>query len=384
MLIENENKVKKMPLSTEGEEGQGVRLSENINIFTYDHPFTLESGKILPGFHLAYTALGKLNKEKNNVVWIFHALTANSNPLEWWPGLVGEGRLFDPANYFIVCVNMPGSPYGSFSPLDIDSETGEPYYHSFPFFTTRDMIRAYAHLQKFLGIQNIRVGVGASLGGQQLLEWAIEDPELFTAIIPIATNAAHSPWGIAFNVTQRMCIEGDVTWPEKNLYAGINGMKTARALALLSYRQYITYATMQQGVVNEEESIDKHVFAAETYQQYQGEKLARRFNAFSYYFLSKTMDAHNVGRGRNSTENALQKIKAAALVISIESDILFPVSEQVLLAQKIPGAVLEIIDSPYGHDGFLLEYEKITTLVSQFLKAKEKEESQLVNISNSK
>ena len=347
-------------------------MSENINIFEHDRPFTLESGKVLPRFHLAYTVQGKLNGDNSNVVWIFHALTANSSPLEWWPGLVGEGRLFDPAIHFIVCVNMPGSPYGSLSPLHADPETGEPYYHSFPLFTTRDMVRCYACLQNYLGIQKISVGIGASLGGQQLLEWSIEDPELFTAIIPIATNAQHSPWGVAFNVTQRMCIEGDVSWTEKNPAAGINGMKTARALALLSYRQYFTYATMQKGIVNEGATVDKQVFAAETYQQYQGEKLARRFNAFSYYFLSKTMDAHNVGRGRASIEGALQNISAAALVIGIQSDILFPVSEQAFLAHNIQGAQLEIIDSPYGHDGFLLEYEKITILIRRFLQGREK------------
>ena len=376
MLIDNENKVNKIPLSTEGGEGQGVRLSQKLKIFNYRQPFILESGKVLTGFHLGYTTLGLLNAEKKNVVWIFHALTANGNPEEWWPGLVGEGKLFDPAYHFIVCVNMPGSPYGSLSPLDKDPQTGEPFYHQFPLFTTRDMIKAYSHLKTFLGIKKISVGIGASLGGQQLLEWAIQEPHLFISIIPIATNAQHSPWGIAFNVTQRLCIEGDATWQQKKADAGINGMKTARALALLSYRQYITYTVTQQGIVNEEDPIDKQVFAAETYQQYQGDKLALRFNAFSYYFLSKTMDTHNVGRGRSSVENALQRIKAATLIIGIESDILFPISEQVFLAQNIPGAILEIIDSPYGHDGFLLEFEKITMLVNRFLK-KEKEKHYL-------
>jgi homoserine O-acetyltransferase len=241
----------------------------------------------------------------------------------------------------------------------------------FPAFYHEGYGEVLCCLQNYLGIQKISVGIGASLGGQQLLEWSIEDPELFTAIIPIATNAQHSPWGVAFNVTQRMCIEGDVSWTEKNPAAGINGMKTARALALLSYRQYFTYATMQKGIVNEGATVDKQVFAAETYQQYQGEKLARRFNAFSYYVLSKTMDAHNVGRGRDSIEDALQAITAATLVIGIQSDILFPVNEQAFLARNIPGAQLEIIDSPYGHDGFLLEYEKITILIRRFLQGRE-------------
>ena len=122
---------------------------------------------------MAYTTLGKLNAEKSNVVWIFHALTANSNPLEWWPGLVGEQKLFDPEQYFIVCVNMPGSCYGSIGPLDNDTLMDKPYYHSFPFFTTRDMVRAYRFLKDDLRINKIHIGIGGSMGGQQLIEWAI-------------------------------------------------------------------------------------------------------------------------------------------------------------------------------------------------------------------
>lgn len=336
--------------------------------FYYKDAFILESGEILQGFHLGYTALGTLNDKGDNVVWIFHALTANSDPSEWWYGLVGDQCLFDPQQYFIVCVNMPGSCYGSISPLDINVPGNEPYYHDFPSFTTRDMIRAYRHLKTELGIHRIKVGLGGSMGGQQLLEWAIEEPGLFEHIIPIATNARHSPWGIAFNATQRFCIEGDPTWKEKNELAGINGMKVARAVALLSYRNYYTYGTSQQGVHNLSASTPgKEIYKAETYQQHQGDKLARRFNAFSYYFLSKSMDSHDVGRGRKSIETALQQVRAKTLVISIQSDILFPPVEQEFLASYIPSAELAIIDSHYGHDGFLLEFEKITDLIIPFL-----------------
>lgn len=151
-------------------------------IYYHTGPFELESGIVLPNYHLAYTTYGSLNAGKDNVVWIFHALTANSDPGDWWSGLVGSGRRFDPAEYFIVCVNMPGSCYGSIGPLDIDPRTHEPYFHQFPFFTTRDMIRAYQPLQKYLGVKKIFIGIGGSMGGQQLLEWSIEDPELFQFI----------------------------------------------------------------------------------------------------------------------------------------------------------------------------------------------------------
>ena len=333
------------------------------SIFNYNQSFTLESGYTLSGYHLGYTTYGRLNAQKDNVVWIFHALTANSQPDEWWPGLVGEGKLFDPETYFIVCVNMPGSCYGSLSPLDKDPETGEIFYHDFPFFTPRDMIRSYQPLRKYLGIEKIKIGIGGSMGGQQLLEWAIEEPDLFKNILPIATNAFHSPWAKAFNASQRLSIESDSTWLKKDETAGIEGMKAARSIALLSYRHYDTYSARQSE--SDHSKIDN--FKSASYQKYQGEKLALRYNAFSYYFLSKSMDAQNVGRGRDSIEEALQKIKARTLVIGINSDILFPVIEQKFIASHIPGAHFESIDSLYGHDGFLLEFETIASLVKKFL-----------------
>ncbi len=352
-------------------------MNSNFQLFRQDRPIVLESGIVLPAWHLAYTTHGKLNAAGSNVVWVFHALTANSDPAEWWPGLVGKGKLFDPADWFIVCVNMPGGCYGSIGPLDDDprhvvGHGPEPYYHDFPFFTTRDMIRAYQPLREFLGIKKIHIGIGGSMGGQQLLEWAIEEPELFRYIFPIATNARHSPWGIAFNTAQRMAIEADGSWKERKPEAGMEGMKAARATALLSYRHYEAYASLQPrpdayltewGPVNAQGGND----GAASYQRYQGEKLARRFSPFSYYKLSLSMDSHDVARGRGSLKSALQRIRARTLVIGIESDILFPLPEQQLLADLIPGASYQSIRSVYGHDGFLLEFGQIEQLVKDFL-----------------
>jgi len=332
--------------------------------FNYNKPFALESGHVLPGYRLAYSTFGQLNANRDNAVWIFHALTANCDATDWWPGLVGEGKFFDPARYFIICVNMPGSCYGSAGPLDIDPATGEPYYHDFPFFTPRDMIRAYQPLKEALDIKKIYIGIGGSMGGQQLLEWAITEPELFSYIFPIATNARHSPWGIAFNASQRFCIEVDTTWKEKNPLAGINGMKVARGVALISYRSYETYQKRQTETSDEK----TEQFNSESYQRYQGEKLARRFNAFSYYTLSKAMDSHNTGRGRDGVEKALSVIKARTLAIGIQTDVLFPIEEQEFIAAHIPGARLAIIESPYGHDGFLLEFVQIEKHIAAFIR----------------
>jgi homoserine O-acetyltransferase/O-succinyltransferase len=338
-------------------------MSAHLNIFKYNEPFQLESGATIPGYHLGYTTLGHLNETKDNVIWIFHALTANSNPAEWWDGLVGTGKLFDPAQYFIVCVNMPGSCYGSIGPLSINPETEQPYYHDFPFFTTHDMIRSYQPLKEYLGIKKIHIGLGGSMGGQQLLQWAIEEPELFEFIFPMATNAYHSPWGIAFNASQRMAIEADNTWAQKSDTAGLEGLKVARSIALLSYRHYDAY-----GVSQLETEINKlEHYKSESYQRYQGEKLANRFNAFSYYFLSKAMDANNVGRKYNSVEEALQRITCHTHIIGIKNDILFPFEEQQFLATHIPNASLTAIDSFYGHDGFLLEFETIKEIITTYI-----------------
>jgi homoserine O-acetyltransferase/O-succinyltransferase len=330
---------------------------------------SLESGEQLNSYHLAYTTYGMLNASRDNVVWIFHALTANSAPHEWWEGLIGNGKLFDLARYFIVCVNVPGSCYGSIGPLDINPQTGQPFYASFPMFTTRDIVHAFQPLRKYLGIHKIQIGIGGSLGGQQLLEWAIEEPELFENIIPIATNAFHSAWGIAFNTTQRMAIEADGTWGQNNPKAGMAGMKAARALALISYRSYEGYQKTQtnnssQLLITPKGESDG---GAASYQRYQGEKLANRFNAFSYYQLSKTMDSHHVGRGRKNVEEALKSITANTLVVSIDSDVLYPPAEQEYLAEHISGARLAVISSLFGHDGFLLEYEQLNRHILQFL-----------------
>jgi homoserine O-acetyltransferase len=330
---------------------------DNVQVFRHPDAFTLESGRVLQGYHLAYHTYGELNAARDNVVWVFHALTANSDPIAWWPGLVGSGCFFDPAQYFIVCVNMPGSCYGSIGPLDADTGLS---YHAFPLFTIRDMVRAYQPLRAALGVRRIRIGIGGSMGGQQLLEWAVTETGAFDVVVAIATNAWHSAWGKAFNESQRWCIESDPSWKDNSDLAGIEGMKVARSVALLSYRSYHTYGLLEPGGVTGDAAVS-------SYQRYQGEKLARRFNAFSYYQLSRSMDSHHVGGRAGDAAGALGRIQARALVIGVQSDMLFPLSEQQFLADHIPGAQLAVIDSEYGHDGFLLEAEAIGNAVQEFV-----------------
>lgn len=337
-------------------------MNKKLQTYAYQGDLLLESGRSISGLTLTYTTLGEMNTERSNVIWIFHAMTANSDPSEWWPGMVGEGKFFDPLKFFIICVNMPGSCYGSTGPLDVNPQTGEPYFHDFPYFTSTDMAMAFEQLRASLGIEKILLGIGGSMGGQQLLAWSVMKPELFGYIVPIATNALHSPWGKAFNASQRMGIEADPSWKEKRPEAGLEGMKVARSVALLSYRHYDTYEKTQQ---DDKALLDN--FRSESYQRYQGEKLAKRFNAFSYYVLTKSMDAHHLGRGPFEAEDMLGRIKSRCLVVAISSDLLYPVEEQRFIAKHIPGARLEVIDSFYGHDGFLLEDEKLSALLNNFL-----------------
>ncbi|TAE31811.1 MAG: homoserine O-acetyltransferase [Cytophagales bacterium] len=334
-----------------------------MHFFDYKYSFPLEAGGTLPGFRLAYTTFGTLQNDGSNVIWVCHALTGNADPTDWWNGMVGPGKYYDPAKWFVVCANVIGSCYGSTGPLSINPETNEPFYHDFPIITIRDMVGALDLLRQELGIEQIHACIGGSVGGQQAVEWAIMQPGLIENLVLIATNAVHSPWGIAFNESQRMAIEADATWPERRADAGAVGMKAARAMALISYRNYDTYGFTQ--ALDNNEQIDN--YKASGYQRYQGDKIVQRFNAFTYWTLSKVMDSHNVGRNRGSIPRALETIRARTLVVGIRSDVLFPPVEQQFLARHIPNAVYEEIDSLYGHDGFLIEFRPLTQIIRKWL-----------------
>lgn len=336
----------------------------SLQKFRSNDNFTFESGKKILGLEIGYHTFGKLNPQKNNIVWICHALTANSDVLDWWPGLFGEKALFNPQEHFIVCANILGSPYGTTNPLSINPKSDEPYYLSFPEFTIRDMVKVHQLLAKNLNIDRIKLLIGGSLGGQQALEWAISEPEKMDQLIVLASNAKHSPWGIAFNESQRLCITTDSTFYKSQQNGGNIGLKAARSLALLSYRSYQTYAVTQA----DNDLQKKDSFNASSYQNYQGQKLVNRFNAYSYWYLTKAMDSHNIARNRNSLENALGRIKARTLIIAIASDILFPPEEQRFLYHNIPGAAFAEVGSLFGHDGFLIETEALSKIIQTFLK----------------
>ena len=331
------------------------------NLF-YLPDLLLESGETLAGARVAYRTWGQLNEYRNNVVWVCHALTANADVLAWWPGLVGPGCFFDPADWFIVCANVLGSCYGSTGPLSTNPTTGRPQYQHFPRLTIRDMVAAHEALRQELGIEDVHTLIGGSLGGQQALEWAVQRPDLFDHLVVIATNARHSAWGIAFNEAQRLAIAADPTYAAGQPGGGDDGLRAARAVALLSYRSYSAYAATQTDPDDEL----PHEHRASSYQRYQGEKLVARFDAYSYVALSQAMDSHNLGRWRGGIPAALRRIGARTLVLGITSDVLFPLSEQRELAAHIPGAMYAELHSSLGHDGFLLETEAIAHFLERF------------------
>ena len=358
--------------------------------FDYDRPFQCEAGGTIKNLKVVYhisdgyfkdgvpdseaiRAIARdVSSGEKKVVWITHALTANSDPSDWWPELSGPGKFFDTEKYIVICANMLGSAYGSSGPASPQPESmtgehpeGQPYYFGFPKVTVRDTVNAEILLRKHLGIEKIDLIVGGSIGGFQALEWTIMEPDVIKTAAFIACGSRVTPWLTAHNESQRMALEADATFRAcGSLKGGSAGLKAARAMALISYRSYEGYNATQP------EQDPDTVFAdrAASYERYQGKKLADRFDAYSYWYLTYSVDSHNVGRGRGGVPEALGSIKARSIVIGIDSDDLFPVEEQRFLADNIPGAEYHEITSKFGHDGFLLEYGQIAGILAPELK----------------
>lgn len=329
--------------------------------FTLQEPFTTETGITLPELSLMYCTEGELTPDKK-VAWVCHALTASADCVSWWPELIGKNKAINPDEYFIICVNIPSSCYGSTGPLSVNPETEEKYYETFPFFTIRDMVRAFMDLRKHLGIETIDLLIGGSMGGYQCLEWAIMEPAVVKNLVLVATGAKESAWGIAIHTAQRLAIEADSSFGTDYDLAGAKGLKAARAIGMLTYRNYEAFVMTQSDT---DDRIDN--FKAASYIDYQGDKLVNRFNAYTYWLLTKSMDSHNVARDRGTLEEVLKQVKAKTLVIGISTDFLCPVAEQKMVAANIPGAKYVEIQSPFGHDGFLVEGKKIGEIITPWM-----------------
>jgi homoserine O-acetyltransferase/O-succinyltransferase len=333
-----------------------------LKIYSHSNVFKTEKGKSLPDLQIGYHSFGKLNAAKDNVVWVFHALTANSDPTVWWKGIIGEGSLIDPEEYFIVCANVLGSCYGSTNPRSVNPATGREYGIGFPEFTVRDVSRVHHMLRIHLGIERIQICIGGSFGGHQAQEFTLLEPKRVDSLFLLATSAKETAWSIAIHEAQRMAIETDLSWKENRKDAGAQGLKTARALGLISYRTFQKYKEEQS---NQDERTED--FKAASYVRYQGEKLAVRFHAHCYWHLSKCLDTHHIGRNRGNIQSVLNSIHIPVTIIGIESDLLIPVSEQKFLAKHLPDAIYHEIRSEYGHDGFLTEVKQINAILEKHL-----------------
>ena len=213
-------------------------MQSQTQYLEYKQPFVLECGEVLPSLTIAYHTYGTINASGTNVVWVCHALTANANASDWWKGLVGNDSLINEQDYFIVCANIIGSCYGSTGPLTENSNTGAPYYSSFPAVTIRDMVKAHIILREALGVHSIALLMGGSMGGYQVLEWALHEPSRIQKLFLIATSSTESAWGVAIHTAQRLAIEADQTWNTMDANAGAAGLKAARAIGMLTYRNY--------------------------------------------------------------------------------------------------------------------------------------------------
>ena len=327
--------------------------------------FCFEGGGFLDSMTLVYYTSDREYRPGEKVVWVCHALTGNANPEDWWPQMVGPGMLFDPDKCFVACVSMLCSPYGLCGPASTNPETGKPYFFDFPRTTVRDIVRANILVRKALGIEKIDLMLGPSIGGFQTLEWVIMEPDVVDRAVFLATAHRVQPYMTAFNESQRMALLADPSFKAaESLNGGEAGLRCARSIALISYRTFNGYNLTQKEPDTDTLWADR----AASYQRYQGEKLIRRyFDAYSYWYLTYALDSQNVGRGRGGVDKALESIKAKCTVISITSDYLFPPSHGKETAAALRNADYFEIDSIFGHDGFLLENERLTEILRPLL-----------------
>jgi homoserine O-acetyltransferase/O-succinyltransferase len=360
-----------------------------------DTPLELDCGQQLLPFQVAYCTYGMLNAERSNAILICHALTgdqyvASRNPVTgkpgWWEIMIGPGKPIDTDRYFVICANILGGCLGSTGPASTNPATGRPWGLDFPVITIGDMVKAQARLIDHLGIEKLFSVIGGSMGGMQVLEWGIMFPERVRSLVPIATVAAASAQQIAFGSAGRNAIRLDPRWRGGDYYGAepgdgpSEGLAVARSIAQITYRSDDVFTDrFGREVV---EPLDGFTlwqrFEVERYLEYHGAKLVRRFDANSYLSLTKAMDLHDVARGRGGLEEALARISAPTLVMGISSDALYPRYQQcqvhdILAAQGTPSEYVEI-DSPHGHDAFLIDLDQVGTALSRFLCAVDKSE----------
>lgn len=359
--------------------------------YTFAHPpkkFTLENGQELGPITMVYEAYGELNENRDNVILVEHALTASAhaagrNSVEdkypgWWDVMIGPGKAFDTGKYFVICANLLGSCYGTTGPSSINPETGKPYGLSFPLVTISDMVRTQRELIDHLGIRRIRAITGGSMGGMQAIEWALLYPQLVDSIILIATAARSTPQSIAMHKVGLRAIMDDPNWDGGNYYGKEPPNKGLAIARMLGHITYLSDRILWEkfGRSHNDPSTMKirldSKFEIENYLLYQGSKFVQRFDANSYIYLVRSIDLYDAEEGYKSLQESLRRAGSLRVFIaSFTSDWLYPSyqSKELVDAFRANGfsVVNHEIDAPYGHDSFLIEHEKLTPLIKDFL-----------------
>jgi homoserine O-acetyltransferase len=360
-----------------------------VYTYTFDR-LPLQRGGQLGPVTLAYETWGTLNAEGNNAILITHALTGSSHAhdverpddakVAWWNPLIGPGRPFDTSRYFVICSNILGSCYGSTGPSSLNPRTGRPYGMRFPVITIRDMVRAQYALVEHLGVRQLAMVAGGSIGGQQALEWAVTHPEMVRKVAVIAATAAQTAQAVAFSEVQRQVIMADPNWQCGDYAPGLGpdaGLAIARMLAMITYQseeamemRFSRNPALRGNVQSPTGYPDLGGrFDVEGYLYYQGHALAQRFDANSYLYISRAMDLYDVSEGYPSLEAALRRIRSRSLFVGIRSDFLFPPAHVRWLADKVRtcggDANYVELDSPHGHDAFLKEWQLLADVLNQ-------------------
>ncbi len=340
----------------------------------------LESGESLKQVTVAYETYGHLNPSKDNAILICHALTGSAHAAGlhdretipgWWDPLIGPGKSIDTHKYYVICANVLGGCYGTTGPISINPDTGRQYRLSFPRYTIRDMVTLQARLLERLGVTALKSVIGGSMGGMQVLEWAAMYPEMVSSIVPIATGARHSAWAIGLNEVARRAITSDPNWQQGDYpphQQPESGLGLARAIAMLSYRSFDSLeAKFGRQRVTEARAMTDVSFEIESYLSYQGVKLVERFDANTYLYITKAMDDYDLAEGRGRLRDVLNAMTMPALVMGISSDVLYPEVEQKELVEQLPNASYHRINSPHGHDAFLIEFPQLAAQLRRFL-----------------
>ena len=350
--------------------------------FHLEEPLGLESGQTLPGVRLAYQTWGRPNPEGTNAVLVLHALTGDAHVVGpagpgqpspgWWEGVVGPGLALDTDHYFVVAPNVLGGCQGSTGPSS-PAPDGRPWGSRFPRITLRDTVRAEEHLAAALGIDAWAAVIGGSMGGMRALEWAITHPERVRRALVLACPAATSAWQIAWASPQLHAIRADPDWVDGDYHGTerfpVEGLGVARRIAHVTYRGADEIETrFGRAVQGEEDPAEGGRYAVESYLDHHAGKLVRRFDAASYVLLTEAMNGHDVGRGRGGVAAALARMPERTIVAGVTSDHLYPLAQQDEIARHLPvPGRARVIDSPHGHDGFLIATDQVSALLKKLL-----------------